>query len=516
MNKFDLKDIQSKFNQVVKYSQHLSGEVNSDALFKDWRANKSVFIDAWDGQLIKELGEATFHLSEEQRAKAVSNVVDQIDYLYRESGLGYPDFRLDDLIAFILENQDNFFDNIVNEDFHVDDISVPKGMKILRAFKYFCKDKELLNEIQSVASMAIQNDKVTGILCMSVHPLDYLSVSENAHNWRSCHALDGEYRAGNLNYMADSSTVVCYLRSTHKTELPRFPEDIKWNSKKWRVLLFFDETYDFMMAGRQYPFFENSLLLPIKKEVERMFNRRFSGWCDEYIKSTQLHSFLEEEDRSNRYEAYYTQKYLPASGRLLRLKKLVQNGEGTLQFNDLLESSTYEEPYYSFALDRGWMGDYYNSQIHTNIIPKIQVGKKCTCLECNKEDITMSEAFLCKHCMLKENQVDDHDEFRTCYYCGQIYLVDEGGYMNDEYGMSHDTCPECLRDYMVHCEYCGEPYDENALEDGLCPSCRRSENDQNERFNHIHIIEPISMQMRDRETNEIIAEWADVREANIF
>ena len=28
---------------------------------------------------------------------------------------------------------------------------------------------------------------------------DYLSLSENAFNWRSCHALDGEYRAGNLS-----------------------------------------------------------------------------------------------------------------------------------------------------------------------------------------------------------------------------------------------------------------------------------------------------------------------------
>lgn len=477
MSEFDLKDIQSKFNQIVKYSQHLKGEVNSDALFKDWKTNKSVFINAWDGQLIKELGEVTFHLSAEQRAKAVSNVVDQIDYLYRESGLGYPDFRLDDLITFILENQDNFFDNIVNEEFRVDDISVPKGMKILRAFKYFCKDKELLNEIQSVASMAIQNDKVTGVLCMSVHPLDYLSVSENVHNWRSCHALDGEYRAGNLNYMADSSTVVCYLRSTHKAELPRFPEDIKWNSKKWRVLLFFDETYDFMMAGRQYPFFENSLLLPIKREVERMFNRRFSGWCDEYIKSTRFHSFIEEEDRSNQYEAYYTQKYLPANGRLLRLKRLVENGEGTLQFNDLLESSTYEEPYYSFALDRGWMGDYYNSQIHTNIIPKIKVGKKCSCLECNKEDITMSEAFLCKHCMIKENQANDDDEFETCYYCGRTFLLEEGGSVNVVNGDTHDICPECYRDYVYICEGCGEPYDINIIENGLCPFCRRREDD---------------------------------------
>lgn len=138
-------------------------------------------------------------------------------------------------------------------------------MKIIRAFKYFCEDKEILNEIQSIASMMIQNDKVSGILCMSVHPLDFLSVSENAHNWRSCHALDGEYRAGNLNYMADNSTVICYLKSTHKAQLPNFPEDVKWNSKKWRMLLFFDNYYDTMMAGRQYPFTENSLLLYIKR-----------------------------------------------------------------------------------------------------------------------------------------------------------------------------------------------------------------------------------------------------------
>jgi hypothetical protein len=57
--------------------------------------NKAPFIEACDGKLIKELGEITFHLSEEQRAKAVSNVIDQIEYLYRESGLGYPDFRFD-------------------------------------------------------------------------------------------------------------------------------------------------------------------------------------------------------------------------------------------------------------------------------------------------------------------------------------------------------------------------------------------------------------------------------------
>lgn len=85
--------------------------------------------------------------------------------------------------------------------------------------------------------MLIQEDKVTGILCLSIHPLDYLSLSENTYNWRSCHALDGEYRAGNLSYMMDNTTVVCYLKGEDEAELPHFPAEVKWNSKKWRMLL---------------------------------------------------------------------------------------------------------------------------------------------------------------------------------------------------------------------------------------------------------------------------------------
>ena len=475
---FDIKEIQEKFNRVVKYSQNLDGEVNSDELFNNWLKNKTRFINMWGGKLIKECGEQTFHLSEDQRAKAVSNVIDQIEYLYRESGLGYPDFRLDDLISFILENQDNFFDNEVRKAWNNGSIEVPKGMKILRAFKFFCNDKELLNDIQSVASMAIQNDKITGTLCLSVHPLDYLSVSENAHNWRSCHALDGEYRAGNLNYMGDRCTIICYLRSNHKTELPRFPEDIKWNSKKWRMLLFFDEEYDFMMAGRQYPFFENSLLIPIKHAIEETFETKFSGWFDTYHTYDVLESFIDEPDESNKYEISYNNPYIPVGGRLLRYRKFVQDNPGTLQFNDLLESSTYTQPYYSFKLQRSWVGDYIHTPERSNYtVPKIRVGQKCTCLECGKEDITMSESFLCKHCMLIEGQTSDSDEFGTCYFCGEPFLWDEGGYIMDQWETSHEACPYCLSE-AVRCAGCGDLYQLNAINpNGLCPTCANNKSD---------------------------------------
>lgn len=497
---FDIKEIQEKFNRIVKYSQDLDGEVNSDELFENWRKNKSFFIQNWGGRLIKELGEQSFHLSEEQRAKAVSNVIDQIEYLYRESGLGYPDFRLDDLISFILENQENFFDNEVREAWNNGSIEVPKGMKILRAFKYFCTDKDLLNDIQSVASMAIQNDKITGTLCLSVHPLDYLSISENAHNWRSCHALDGEYRAGNLNYMGDSCTIICYLKSSHKAELPRFPEDIKWNSKKWRMLLFFDEDFNIMMAGRQYPFFENSLLLPIKHAIEEDFHTKFSGWFDYYHTHDQLKSFIDDENESHQYEVGYNVPYIPVGGRLLKLRKLVQDNPGTLQFNDLLESSTYTQPYYSFRLHRSWEGTYYHTPQRSSSIPKIRVGLKCTCLECGKEDITMSESFLCKHCMIKEGQTEDSDEFGSCHWCGQTFLWDEGTYIEDQFGISQATCPDCLQTEVMPCKECGVLYHKAALnDDGLCQTCANS------RFKIEE--EPISVSFRDKVDGSLVLSW---------
>ena len=146
-----------------------------------------------------------------------------------------------DLNDFIYLNTDGFYENKTKQDFIYNGKKIPKGMKILKALKYFDLPKNAMNDIQSKASQLIQANSITGSLCFSVHPLDYLSISENTYNWASCHSLDGDYRAGNLSYMLDSSTIVCYLRGANNVKLPLFPDDVPWNSKKWRVLLFFSD-----------------------------------------------------------------------------------------------------------------------------------------------------------------------------------------------------------------------------------------------------------------------------------
>jgi hypothetical protein len=135
----------------------------------------------------------------------------------------------------------------VGSGYEYQEAKVPKGMKLSKAFKYFVEDEGQLRIIQDVFSEMIQKNKVCGKLCISIHPLDYLSTSETTHNWRSCHALDGEYRAGGLAYMCDKTTVVCYIKSDEDAVLPRFPHHIKWNDKKWRMLLHMEE------AGQRLP-----------------------------------------------------------------------------------------------------------------------------------------------------------------------------------------------------------------------------------------------------------------------
>ena len=242
-------NIKERFDKVIKYSQYGIEEPKTDSLFKNWSLNKQRFYDLFGEQYIWEYPKkVSFELDDDTKQARIADLITYI--LCNEYS--------PELADFIQEQKKGFFDNKVIEEYvtNLNEI-ITKDTKLIKAFKYFIKDKEVLNDLQSRASRIIQENKIEGTLCFSIHPLDYLSVSETTHNWRSCHALDGEYRAGNLSYMMDNCTIVCYLKSEQNAKLPHFPEDVPWNSKKWRVLLYFNSRMDMCFAGRQYPFTSN-------------------------------------------------------------------------------------------------------------------------------------------------------------------------------------------------------------------------------------------------------------------
>ena len=202
----DIKgQIQEDFDKVLSFTQGFVLEnLHTDNLLKQWFDSKKVFIDKMGGLIYEVPQTVNFELSEREKTKKVNNFIEYVEDVY----------KLYDLADFLRVERAGFFSNTVIQEYYLSSTEIiPRGMKLVKAFKNFIEDSNNLNLIQSEASRIIQENKIEGTLCFSVHPLDFLSLSENSCNWRSCHALDGDYRSGNLSYMCDTSTIICYLKS---------------------------------------------------------------------------------------------------------------------------------------------------------------------------------------------------------------------------------------------------------------------------------------------------------------
>ena len=334
-----ITDIINKVNKVIEYSQNIE-KADSTKLIEKWFAAKGGFINAWGGNCIYEVSEPmTFYLSPEEKARRFNEFIESVDDTYSNQELTY---FLDWLTI------EEVFNNHLTRDYTYYNGKIPKETKVIKALKYFESNEEVLRKIQDRLSMILQEDKITGTLCLSVHPLDYLSVSENTYHWRSCHALDGDYRSGNLQYMVDGSTIVCYLRGADGVKLPNFPGDVPWNSKKWRMLLFLSANQQAMFAGRQYPFFTPSAMDCVQEAYLTSMNRRIRAWTPWYNdrlkvfpRNVESEGFFEED-----VDNWLHDRYICMNGKVLSMHDLIEEPKRPLFFNDLTESSFYI-PYYS-------------------------------------------------------------------------------------------------------------------------------------------------------------------------
>ena len=118
----------------------------------------------------------------------------------------------------------------------------------------------LLDEIEEVRilqSQILSNKTVKGRLCLSIHPLDYITMSDNSNGWSSCMSWEesGCYRLGTLEMLSSPKVVIAYLES--ESETYELTPGIDWNSKKWRELFVIDEN---VISGvRGYPYYSKAL-----------------------------------------------------------------------------------------------------------------------------------------------------------------------------------------------------------------------------------------------------------------
>lgn len=149
------------------------------------------------------------------------------------------------------------------------DLPMPNGKNLHVAAG--CKTSKIIGKIAAaynipeyedfrIAHSLILNQKMLeGDLHISIHPLDYMTMSDNTLGWESCMSWvqQGGYRQGTVEMMNSPIVIVAYLDASTPYEIPGCGT---WNNKKWRKLFIVDKN---MIAGvKDYPY-ENTALTNI-------------------------------------------------------------------------------------------------------------------------------------------------------------------------------------------------------------------------------------------------------------
>lgn len=453
----DYSNIKEQFDKIISYSQNIKNP-QTDKLFANWAINKEYFYNLFGQKLIYEYPEkVVFELDADAKQERLFNFYSLLEEVY-----GYTE-----LAKFVLQQAQGFFDNLTVCDFiTLNGKKIKAGTKLVKSFKYFAIDNRSLHDIQSEASRIIQENKVEGTLCFSIHPLDFLSLSENTYNWRSCHALDSEYRSGNLSYMQDSTTVICYLKGQDSAKLPSFPEDVYWNSKKWRTLFFLNRDESIFFAGRSYPFKTSAGLELARTIFVNMLSRKdvYDYQWTNWIKSQSTETFCPEDDLKfcGNSCIWTAEGYAPA-------KAYIQDCKYPQHYNDLLYSSCYK-PIYSLRYGRHPFN--INQAIcYTSLENPLKVGHNVSCLRCGAvlKEVAENGSMLCEDC--QTDQVQENMNYCDC--CGRAGQNENMIAVYDGYYV----CRHCLEKYYTSCEGCGKwidktfvVYDKNSGQ-YLCPHC---------------------------------------------
>jgi hypothetical protein len=293
-------------------------------------------------------------------------------------------------------------------------LQIQPGTKPMKAVQkiidYFKNDFDFGNhfeEFRLVHSRILNDKMVKGELCFSIHPLDYITMSDNDLKWSSCMSWreNGCYHVGTIEMMNSNNVVCCYLKSLSKNFIidkkKEETPDNTWTNKKWRCLGYV--TKDIIMSGKAYPYKSETLSLKLieilKNLAKENLDWNYQFGPEPYEDMKHIYSKY-AMDRARGYMAHKATNFK---------KNILWDTKG--MYNDMLNDSN------------GGYQCYRNKVDHTKII---SVSGKATCLCCGNSVI--------------ENKGYDDD-----YY---------DAYNERFYNVGNVICNNCLGDNSISCDEC--------------------------------------------------------------
>ena len=238
----------------------------------------------------------------------------------------------------------------------------------------------------SISRVLNQKD-ITGTLCLSIHPLDYLTASYNHSNWGSCMDIyEGDYRRGVIEMMNSHMVITAYLINDHNPTM-NF-EDGVWNNKRWREFFIF--TPELTCGIKGYPYW-NRELETIVLDWIRELSANEINW------ESTLYKYEPDGGSENQHQLTFVC--------------------GPAMYCDVYGGNEY----YYYISDKFNTNEYYEF-FYSGLSECAVCGGECESDD-DCHSVTCEDCFERVHCDMCNDKypIDELVEFRGCHLCSGCY-----------------------------------------------------------------------------------------------
>lgn len=295
-------------------------------------------------------------------------------------------------------------------------VKVPEGAKVMKVLQKMAKEFDLpdfelfRNHVSRITEVRKSKIKFT----LSIHPLDYMTMSDNANCWESCMNWTqgpGSYRAGTIEMMNSPLVVVAYI-----TTKPYNPANtsIEWTSKSWRELIIVHPNA--ICSVKSYPYYNiafdkalvNWLANLVEEKTDWRYNRKKP---QESLEScSYIEAWQDKEDEDNHFLLDFA-------------TNAMYNDFGNTENYGIFSINPPDNKYRTFAINYSGL---------------------MTCMCCGESDYwgDDTEMVVCEDC----------DPPAYCYCCGERVNVNDAIEVDGEW-----VCEDCYHD-LHRCLCCEDAH----------------------------------------------------------
>ena len=335
-------------------------------------------------------------------------------------------------------------------------IKVPEGAKVMRVLQKIAKEFDLpdfeifRNHISRITEIRKSKIKFT----LSIHPLDYMTMSDNANGWESCMNWTqgpGSYRAGTIEMMNSPVVVVAYI-----TTKPYYPANtsIEWTSKSWRELIIVHPNT--ICSVKSYPYYNiafdkalvNWLADLVEEKTEWRYNRKKP---QESLEScSDIKAWQDKEDKDNHFLLDFETNEM-------------YNDFGNTDNYGIFSINPPDNKYHTFTINYSGLmtcmccgeSNYYSDDTEAVICEDCEPSIYCYCCgeRVNANDaIEVDGEWVCEDC---------YNDLHRCMCCEDAHFEDDltlmfvGHIENQTINIDYDEhyiCSECLanKEYLKY------------------------------------------------------------------